>query len=230
VSHRISVVIVDRHYLVSEGLARILSAENDISVAAILNNPADAVQFVAKDSPHVIVLDATLTDIENITHQLATIHAPVRVLILAPECHTQQALNLLTAGATSYLCKQATSQDLVAAVRHTCRQEMVLDPAVARSVVEQLTHSSGGTGGGEDAHRELLTDREMEVLQLLCQGITDKEIAEKLCISIRTVNGHLRHIYAKLGVHSRTETMHLALEKGWVTLMITAAFLVATVT
>ena len=226
-SHKINVIILDRHQLVSEGLARILAAESDIEVIAAGNNQSEAITRAAANAPLVFILDANLAGVEDIARQLLTGHPIPRILILATDCQVQQALNLLGSGATGYLCKDADPQDFISAVRHTCRQEMVLDPAVAREVVVQLTHTHLPKTDFSDKFNELLTERELEVLQLLCQGISDKEIARHLCISIRTVNGHLRHIYAKLGVHSRTEAMHLAIEKGWVNLAIASVLLFA---
>ncbi len=217
-SSAINVIVLDYHQLVSEGLSRILAAEDGIQVIAACHNPTTALELAAQTSPHVFIADASLPHVDALTRQLLALRPTPQVLILSPECQVGQALSLLGAGATGYLCKHATPQDLCSAVRHTSRQEMVLDPAVAREVVARLTHTLSPPASLAGTPDDVLTEREREVLNLLCQGITDKEIAGRLCISIRTVNGHLRHIYAKLGVHSRTETMHLALERGWVIL------------
>jgi DNA-binding NarL/FixJ family response regulator len=221
----ITVIIVDRHRLVCDGLARILAAESDLRVVATCTSPADAVAQGAKSPVQVVIVDANLPDVETLTRQLLAGRTAPRILILATDCRVRHALSLLEFGVTSYLCKDASPQDLVAAVRHTSRKEMVLDPGVARGVIEQFTHASRSKATAADDPREVLTDRELNVLTLLCEGGTDKEIAQRLCISIRTVNGHLRHIYAKLGVHSRTEAMHVALEKGWVNLAIAGVLL-----
>lgn len=217
-SQPITVIILDRHQLVSEGLARILSAESDMRVLANCHNQDTAVALAAKSSPQVFVADANLPHVDALSRQLAELRSPPQVLILATDCQPQQALDLLTSGAIGYLCKNATTEELAIAIRHASRKEMVLDPAVAREVVKRLTHAGSRPALRDASPEDILTEREREILNLLCQGITDREIAHRLCISIRTVNGHLRHIYAKLGVHSRSETMHLALEKGWVSL------------
>lgn len=217
-SHPIKVLIIDRHSLVREGLRRILAAEADIEIVGISGDAAKTIKMAANIRPNVAILDATLPNVEETTRQLSDGKPAVGVLILALDCEVRQALRLLEAGAIGYVCKHATPQDLINAVRHVSRGEMVLGPAVARSVIEQLTHVTPHVVGTDNDLPESLTKRELEVLQLLCRGNTDKAIAQMLNISTRTVNGHLRHIYAKLGVHSRTEAMHLALEKGWVTL------------
>lgn len=218
-SQPITVIILDRHQLVGEGLARILAAEADMQVMAACHDQPAAVALTAKNNPRVFIADANLPHVDALTRQLLDLRSPPQVLILATDCQPQQALDLLSSGAVGYLCKTATTAELAAAVRHASRQEMVLDPAVAKEVVTRLTRPDSLRTFHETSPEDLLTEREREILVLLCQGITDKEIAQRLCISIRTVNGHLRHIYAKLGVHSRSETMHLALEKGWLDLL-----------
>jgi DNA-binding NarL/FixJ family response regulator len=214
----IKVLLVDRYALVREGLQHILMAANDIDVVGQTGNGAEVIKLAPHLEPDVIMLDAGLPGVEEVTHHLSTELPEVKTLILAAECLVQQVLNLLSVGATGYLCKDATGEELLAAVRLVSLGEMVLDPAVAKIVVDHLTHRQSQLLSHSISLPELLTEREIEVLRLLCRGQTDKEIAEELFISLRTVNGHLRHIYGKLGVHTRTEAMRLALEKGWATL------------
>lgn len=217
-SQIIKVLIIDRHTLVREGLRRILAAEADIEVVGVSDEATQANKLAANVRPNVAILDATLSHLEETTRQFIAAKPTVGVLILALNSEIQQALRLLEIGATGYLSKNATPQDLINAVYHVSRGEVVLGPTVSRGVIEQLSHTAPHVISANDELPEDLTERELEVLQLLCQGETDKQIAQALNISARTVNGHLRHIYTKLSVHSRTEAMHLALEKGWVTL------------
>ena len=224
-NQEIKVFVVDHYTLVWEGLHRILAEEAGIKVLKGADDGSEMMNAVLNLQPDVLILDATLPETEEFTRTVVTKEPAVKVLILATECEVQQALNLLSAGATGYLGKDATPQDLISAVYHTHRRETVLDPTIARGVVELLTGTCHQANVVLDNLCESLTEREVEVLRFLCQGDTDKDIAKKLFISTRTVNGHLTHIYAKLGVHSRTEAMHLALEKGWVTLAIGSLFI-----
>lgn len=220
----LKVIVVDRHRLVREGLRRILDIEANIKVIGIAGNDSAAVDLANELHPDVVILDVTLPEVEGTTQRLLK-ETEAEVLILAPDCEINQTLRLLAAGAVGYLAKDATPQDLILAVHHVSRGEMALGPTTAREVVNRLTHLRPHIIGAIEAElKEVLTEREAEVLQLLCQGDSDKEIARKLRISTRTVNGHLRHIYAKLGIHSRTEAMHLALEKGWVSLTMAIVF------
>ncbi len=214
----IKVLVVDCHNLVRQGLVRILADEPDINVVGTTGDSTQLLQLANKLKPNVLLLDVDLPDVEAITDTVVKKQPDVNILILSTYCQIDQALALLTSGATGYICKDASLQDLITAVQHAAKKEMFLDPTVAKAVIKQLAKSQFQQPPNTPSPQNLLTDREMDVLHLLCEGNMDKEIANQLCLSIRTVNGHLRHIYAKLGVHSRTEAMHTALEQGWITL------------
>ena len=213
----IEILVVDQHSLVREGLGRILSDEPDITVVGTAGDEHQLLEMVSQLKPNVLLLDVDLPDVETITGDLVITHPDVNILILCAHCQVDHALALLTGGAIGYICKDAPVQDLISAVQHAANNEMFLDPEVAKAVIEQLTQNQIQTQIAATPQNQL-TDREMDVLRLLCDGHSDKEIAKQLYLSIRTVNGHLRHIYTKLGVHSRTEAMHVALEQGWVSL------------
>jgi DNA-binding NarL/FixJ family response regulator len=215
----IKILLADRHTLVREGLQQLITATAaEMVVVGLAGDSAGALKLADELEPDVAILDANLPGLEETTHHLAAELPEVKTLILADECRVQQVLSLLRAGATGYLGKNITGQELLAALRLVSLGEMALDPTVARAVVDQLTHHRTHLLSEGDSFRECLTEREAEVLNLLCLGETDRQIAKKLYLSRRTVNGHLRHIYAKMGVHSRTEAMRLAIEKGWVAL------------
>ena len=217
-NREIKVLVVDPHNLVRQGLSRILADEPNIHVVGTTGDELQLSQMVSKLKPNVLLLDVDLPNVEFITNNFVETHPDVNILILSTHCQINQALALLTSGAVGYICKDATLQDLTTAVQHAAQKEMFLDPTVAKAVIEQLAQSQNLHPQHEVSPQNLLTDREMDVLRLLCDGHTDKEIAERLYLSIRTINGHLRHVYTKLGVHSRTEAMHTALEQGWVNL------------
>lgn len=215
---KIKVIVADRHSLVREGLRHVLISQAEIEVVGLAGDGPEAVDLAARLQPDVVILDADLAGAQAAVQHLVTDTPEAGVLILAANGGVQRALNLLEAGATGYLCKSVTGHDLIAAVRHVSRGEMALGPATARQMLDHLTDPRSQEIDGDAVLCETLTDREAEVLQLLCQGHSDKEIAQKLYISVRTVGVHLHHIYDKLGVHSRTEAMHLALQRGWVSL------------
>ena len=212
----IKIFLFDQHALSRAGLQKILTAESDFEVVGATSRADDVLDCVETLAPDVFLMDATLPQVDEFIRHLIAHKPAIKIMALALDCNVQQAITLLSTGATGYLCKQVSPHHLSHAIRQVCRGETVLSPKAARGIVDHLIQS--GSESHENKLRDLLTEREFEVLQLLCQGLTDKEIGQKLTISPRTVNGHLSHIYAKLNVHSRTETMLLALEKGWVTL------------
>ncbi|MCB0197539.1 MAG: response regulator transcription factor [Anaerolineae bacterium] len=212
----ITIFLVDQHALSRSGLQKVLTEESDFEIVGATGQPDEVLDCVKTLTPDVLLIDATLPQVDVLIRHLIAYKPALKILALALDCDVQQAISLLSTGATGYLCKQIAPPNLIHAMRQVHRGETVLSPRAARGVVDQLMQS--GSGSPNNELHDLLTEREIEVLQLLCQGLPDKEIGQKLNISPRTVNGHLSHIYAKLDVHSRTETMILALEKGWVSL------------
>jgi DNA-binding NarL/FixJ family response regulator len=140
----------------------------------------------------------------------------INVLILSAYDDDQFIFSLLEAGAAGYLLKSIRSRELIDAVRAVYSGESVLHPSIARKVLNRFVSTSGKPEGQEPSG--VLSDREMEVLKLAAKGLSNQDIAEKLCLSIRTVQGHLGHIFNKLQVGSRTEAVVRALKEGWVTL------------
>ncbi|HET9221208.1 MAG TPA: response regulator transcription factor [Roseiflexaceae bacterium] len=214
----ISVVLVDRHAMVREGLCRILTAEPGIDVVVSTGAAQEAIDLMASFQPNVCILDADVPQVKEIMGRIAADAPTVAVLILAADEDIQQGVALVRAGARGNLCKHADGRDLIRTVHGISRGELLLSTQILQAVISQLAqHHPGGLGADELPH-EVVSARELEVLGLLCQGRTDKEIAQTLYLSVRTVNSHVSHIYAKLGVSTRTEAMHAALERGLVTL------------
>ena len=214
----IRVVLVDRHVMVREGLCRILAAEAGIAVVGSVSDGPEALLLAARERPDVVILDAYLPDVAGLIARLAADAPAAGVLLLSASDDAQQAVTLVCAGARGYLSKHATGQDLIGAVHAVSRGELALKATALKAVIDQLAHHKPGVVDVAVAPYEILSARELEVLRLLCQGRTDKEIAQTLYLSVRTVNSHVSHIYAKLGARTRTEAMHLALQHGLVTL------------
>jgi DNA-binding NarL/FixJ family response regulator len=139
------------------------------------------------------------------------------VLILTAYDNEQYIFALLEAGAAGYLLKNVRRSELINAIRAVQRGESVLHPQIARKVVERFRDTRGPVAV-EEPGREVLSERELEVLRLAGKGKSNKDIANDLSLSIRTVQAHLGNIFNKLGVGSRTEAVLLALKKGWLTL------------
>ncbi len=216
-SHPIRVLLADDHAVVRKGIREFLEEDPEITVVAEAGDGAEAVRLAAEHLPDVAVLDIQMPRLTGIeaTRQIKATLPGVYVLILTAYEDDPYVFALLRAGADGYLLKSADSDDLVRAVKATAAGGKVLDPAVAAKVIAQMTT---GKPAAADDQIEPLSERELAVLRLAGQGLTNKAIGVELAISDRTVQGHLANIYGKLGVASRTEAVTTALKRGWIVL------------
>ena len=215
---KIKILIADDHAFVREGTKRILEQEEDLEVIAEAGDGEEAVKKALSLKPDVAIIDISMPKLDGIeaTKQIKTLCPAMNVLILSAHDDDQFIFSLLEAGAAGYLLKSVRGSELVNAVRAVYAGESVLHPSIARKVLNRFARVPNEPMGEE--HSDVLSEREMEVLKLVTQGSSNKEIAEKLCLSIRTIQGHLGNIFNKLQVGSRTEAVVRALKEGWVTL------------
>ncbi len=214
----IKVLLAEDHEIVREGTRQLLERDGGLIVVGEAGDGEEAVRLAGQLQPDVVVMDVRMPVLNGLeaTRQIKARRPTVRVLILSAYEDDQYIFPLLEAGANGYLLKTASGKDLVRAIRTVCRGETVLDPHIATKVVTHLTAKQPGYRG--EGMVEALTDREVEVLQALADGQSNKEIAETLYISVYTVQVHLRNIFGKLGVSSRTEAVTYAIKQGWVSL------------
>jgi DNA-binding NarL/FixJ family response regulator len=211
----IRVVLADDHAVVRKGIREFLEDAEGITVVAEAADGDEALAFVAEHRPDVAVLDIQMPGPSGIevTRRIQADHPAVKVLILTAYDDDPYIFALLQAGASGYILKTADSTELVRAVRAVYQGESALDPGVTQKVVRQL--AAGRPMGAGDAV-EALTDRELDVLNLVAKGLTNKAIGQALGISDRTVQGHLANIFGKFQVNSRTEAVTEALKRGWI--------------
>jgi NarL family two-component system response regulator LiaR len=214
----IKILIADDHAFVREGTRRILEQEPDLEVVAEAGDGEEAVRLVSDLKPDVVLIDVAMPKLDGIeaTRQIKALYPAVAVLVLSAYDDDQFVFGLLEAGAAGYMLKSVRGHEIVDAIRAVHAGESVLHPLVARKVLNRFAGVSSKPR--ERKSLELLTEREMEVLKLVTKGLSNKDIAEQLCLSVRTVQGHLANIFNKLRVGSRTEAVVHALKEGWVTL------------
>lgn len=214
---KIRVILADDHALVRQGIRQFMEEADDIVVVAEAANGEEAIRLIEEHRPDVAVLDIqmpVMTGIE-VTRQIKARFRGVRILILTAYDEDPYVFALLQAGASGYILKSAEADDLLEAVRKVHRGESVLSPEVTEKVVRQI-QAGGPASAAEQV--EALTAREIDVLRLAAQGMTNRAIGRALGISDRTVQGHLANVYGKLGVSSRTEAVTEALKRGWIVL------------
>ncbi len=215
---KIRILIADDHAVVREGTRRILEQEPDMEVVGEAGDGEEAVNLVTSLKPDVAIMDISMPKMDGIeaTRLIKAACPSISVLALSAYDDDQFVFSLLEAGAAGYLLKSVRGRELLDAIRAVYSGESVLHPSIARKVLNRFVSASGKPEGKEPSG--MLSDREMEVLKLAAKGLSNQDIAEKLCLSIRTVQGHLGHIFNKLQVGSRTEAVVRALKEGWVTL------------
>jgi DNA-binding NarL/FixJ family response regulator len=214
----IRILIADDHAFVREGTRRILEQEPDLEVVAEAGDGEEAVKLACDLKPDVALVDVAMPRVDGIeaTRRIKAQCPAVAVLVLSAYDDDQFIFGLLEAGAAGYMLKSVRGQEIVDAIRAVHAGESVLHPSVARKVLNRFAGVSGKPR--ERKSLDLLTEREMEVLKMVTKGLSNKDIAEGLCLSVRTVQGHLANIFNKLRVSSRTEAVVHALKEGWVTL------------
>lgn len=214
----VKILIADDHAFVREGTRRILEQEPDLEVVAEAGDGDEAVKYTCELKPDVALLDVSMPRMDGIeaTKQIKALCPSVAVLVLSAYDDDQFIFGLLEAGAAGYLLKSVRGKEIVDAIRAVHAGESVLHPSVARKVLNRFASVKGKLRKKKSP--DVLTEREMEVLKMVTRGSSNKDIAEALCLSVRTVQGHLANIFNKLRVSSRTEAVVHALKEGWVTL------------
>ena len=202
----IRVMIVDDHPVVRNGLIGMFAGDTDFEVVGEASDGAEAVRRARAIAPDVILMDLRMPEMDGVSAIAALTAAgvPARVLVLTTYDTDGDVLAAIEAGATGYLLKDAPPHDLFKAVRAAAGGETVLSPTVATRVVGQMRAPV----------QEPISQRELEVLELVAQGTSNRDAAARLFISEATVKTHLMHIYAKLGVNDRAAAVAEAFNRG----------------
>jgi len=214
VSEDLTVLLVDDHALVRQGVRAFLETEPDIVVVAEAASGEEAVRLAAEHAPDVALMDLVMPGLDGVeaTRRLTRVSPRTRVIMLTSYHEDEHIVPALRAGTLSYLLKDVGPEDLVAAVRNAAAGEAVLHPQVASRVVRELR---GERRDMIDPWHEL-SDREVEVLRLVAEGLGNAEIAARLVISEKTVKSHVSNILGKLQLADRTQATAYAWRQGLV--------------
>ena len=215
---KIRILIAEDHAVVREGTRELLDREEDLEVVAEAGDGEEAVRLATSQRPDVVLMDIAMPKLDGIeaTRRIKVNHPAIAVLVLTAYDDDQYVFALLEAGAAGYLLKDVHTDELIKAIRAVYAGESVLHPAIARKVINRFAQPTDKRK--MESTVEQLTERELEVLKLAAKGMTNRQIANALALSIHTVQTHLSNTFGKLGVGSRTEAVLYGLRKGWLAL------------
>jgi two-component system response regulator NreC len=210
---KIRVMLVDDHTVVRQGLRRILETDDEIEIVGEAGDGRSATEMVQRLRPNVVVMDIALPELNGIeaTRQIVKRSDGTKVLVLTMHADDAYVRQSLKAGARGYLLKDSEDLDLLKAVKAVGRGGSFFSPTISKVLLESYLGDAGGQVVEDNL--ALLTDREREVLQLIAEGKTNKEIANLLSVSINTVETHRKHIMEKLDLHNTAEIVRFAVRK-----------------
>ena len=217
-ARKIRVLIADDHTLLRESMRNLIDSQEDMEVAGEASDGEEAVEISRDLKPDIAVMDIVMPRLSGIeaSKEIKKVSPGTAILILTAYDDVQYVLGLLEAGAAGYLLKSARGHDVLAAIRAVRAGESVLDPSIIIKLLKR--HTGAQTDSARPGPRESLSDREMEVLKLAAASMSNKEIAESLSVTVRTVKAHLSNVFAKMNVASRTEAILAAVREGWLEL------------
>jgi DNA-binding NarL/FixJ family response regulator len=215
----IRVAVVDDQDVVRSGFAALLDTQPDFEVVGVAADGAAALEVCREQRPDVVLMDVRMPTMDGIdaTRRIALeVGAGTRVIVLTTFDLDEYVYDALAAGASGFLLKDATAEDLFDAVRVVAAGEALLSPRVTRRLITEFARLRPTPPSSPEALREL-TPREAEVLRLVAGGLSNAEIAERLVVSEETVKTHVSHVFVKLGVRGRAQAVVIAYESGVVT-------------
>ncbi len=214
---KIKVLIADDHTLVREGLRALLSGCLDIQVVGEAVDGRQAIEKTRQLEPDIVLMDIAMPGLGGLeaTLEIRSTFPKTKILVLTQYDNREYVYRFLKAGASGYLLKKAAGAELIAAIRAIYQGGSFLYPEVAQTVIDGYLRKKD-QDLAQDPY-ENLTEREKQVLKLVAEGMSNRQIADLLCISVKTVMGHRTHLMEKLQIHSRTELVKFAIRKSLIT-------------
>ncbi|MDD4859307.1 MAG: response regulator transcription factor [Dehalococcoidales bacterium] len=208
---KIRILVVDDHAIMREGIHALLGMHSDLEIAGEASDGREALEKVQELSPDVVVMDISMPNMDGLeaTRRIAKKYPRVKVLVLTQHDNKEYILSTIKAGAAGYVPKRALGSELVSAIRAVHRGDSFLYPSAATALIEEYRDQAKAT----DPYDQL-TSREREILKLVAEGKTSRQIADMLYISLKTVLGHRAKLMEKLDLHNRTELIKYAMQKG----------------
>jgi NarL family two-component system response regulator LiaR len=214
----IKIILADDHSLIRKALIDIFKKQPNLEVIAEAEDGNTAVKLASEKSPDIIIMDISMPGLNGLeaTRQIKASHPEVNILVLTIHDEMEHILGILEAGADGYLMKNVSEDEIVLAVNALVLGETILSPSVSQKIYKYAFQFV--TKSVDLDKRDKLSVREMELLKLLAKGLSNKDIALRLHLSLRTVKSYLADLFSKMGVTSRTEAVILSLRKGILTI------------
>jgi DNA-binding NarL/FixJ family response regulator len=212
----VKVMVVDDDELMRAGLRAVLASDDEIEVVEEAGDGRQAVRRARRSRPEVVLMDIRMPELDGIaaTEELLAAAPEAKVVILTTFEEDEYIHGALRAGASGFLLKRTSPEELTAAVHRVAAGEALLSPSVTRRVIDQMVSRPLPPSSGDDPRLAELTPREREVLELIARGLSNREIAEELVVEETTVKTHVKRVLTKLGVRDRVHAVILAYEAG----------------
>jgi two-component system response regulator NreC len=215
---KVKLLVADDHKIFRQGIKKLLEVESDLQVVGEAADGREAVKKATELKPDVILMDIAMANLNGLeaTKQIKKVLPSVKVIMLTMHKNEEYILQSFQAGASGFILKEGAVEELVSAIRSIHSDKSFLSPSISKTLIDAYLRKM--ETGKTETPFDLLTDREREVLQLIAEGYTNREVAKSLFISVKTVEAHRAHIMQKLNIHDIAKLVKYAIQKGLVDL------------
>jgi len=215
---KVRLLVADDHKIFRQGIKKLLEEEPDLQVVGESADGRETVKKATELKPDIVLMDIAMSNLNGLeaTKQIKKVLPEVKVIMLTMHKNEEYVLQSFQAGASGYILKEGAVEELVSAIRSISADKSFLSPTVSKTLVDAYLRKM--ETGKTETPFDLLTDREREVLQLIAEGYTNREVAKQLFISVKTVEAHRAHIMQKLNIHDIAKLVKYAIQKGLVDL------------